>query len=54
MAKLNQKLIARWNEASSEVRARMVERLYDAMTRGDTRAIMRLGIIAIVASPHLR
>ena len=54
MAKSNQKLIARWKEATSEVRARMVERLYDAMARGDTRATMRLGLIAVVSSPHLR
>lgn len=54
MAKLNQKLIARWKEASSEVRSRMIEKLYDGMMRGDTRATMRLGIIAVVSSPHLR
>lgn len=54
MAKSNQKLIARWKEATSEVRARMIDRLYDAMTRGDTRATMRLGLIAVVSSPHLR
>lgn len=54
MAKSNHKLIARWNEATHEIRARMIEKLYDAMARGDTRATMRLGLIAVVSSPHLR
>lgn len=54
MAKQNKKLIARWLEAESEVRARIIDALTRKMVEGSMTAGFQLAVIAVIASPHLR
>lgn len=51
---LRSKLSQRWIESRSQERTRMVEALVRQSERGDERARMRLSVIAIISSPHLR